>query len=155
MRFLRSQDDSWRRNAIWHCLRALRFKYKPVFVEPEVCWQSPEDLRATVDAMQAAASLPRPRRPGGRFGKRPRQLAIEDGVVAEVEAEAEAPDPASVLAIEDQPPDVPVARLPEVENNFETDDAELFAPVQVLGTQRCEARIWSGGLGGSAPTASV
>ena len=60
-------------------------RYKPSFVEPDCRWAVPAELQAEVDALQAAANLPRPRRPGGRYGKRPRVLAIEDGAVEEEE----------------------------------------------------------------------
>ena len=89
MRFLRSADDSWRRNSFWQCLKVLRFKYKPPFVEPDCRWEPAAELKASVDALEAAAALPRSRRPGGRYGKRPRQLAIEDGAVEEVVEEAD------------------------------------------------------------------
>ena len=86
MRFVRSEGESWRRSAFWHVLKVLKWKYKPNFVDPNRRWAPPPELQAEVDALQAAAALPRARRPGGRFGKRPRTLAIEDGQVEEVES---------------------------------------------------------------------
>ena len=78
MRFvLAEEDDSWRRNAFWELVRVLKWKHKPNFVDPDSRWAPPADLQAEFDALQAAAALPRTRRPGGRFGKRSRPLAIE------------------------------------------------------------------------------
>ena len=58
-------------------VRVLKWKHKPNFVDLDCRWTPPADFQAEVDALQAAAALPRTRRPGGRFGKRPRPLAIE------------------------------------------------------------------------------
>ena len=137
-------------------MRVLRFQYKPTFVEPACRWQPPESIKEQVEAWQGEARLPRPKRPGGRFGKRPRPLAIEDGLVEEAAVD---PGP-QLLALEDVQPDalvlVPpprkrqrVGRLPPPDNAVvEEDDASLFTPQQVLNTVRCEARVWGGGLGG-------
>ena len=157
MRFLRTKDESWRRNAFWHLMRGLRFQYKHTFVEPACRWQPPENIKEQVEAWQGEARLPRPKRPGGRFGKRPRPLAIEDGLVEEAVVD---PGP-QLLALEDVQPDavvlVPPPRkrqrvgcLPPPDNAVvEEDDASLFTPDQVLNTVRCEARVWGGGLGGA------
>ena len=78
MRFVRAEDDdSWRRNAFWELVRVLKWKHKPNFVDPDSRWTPPADLQAEFEAVQAAKALPRTCRPGGRFGKRPRPLAIE------------------------------------------------------------------------------
>ena len=159
MRFVRSEGESWRRNAFWHILKVLKWKYKPNFVDPNRRWAPPPELQAEVDALQAAAALPRARRPGGRFGKRPRTLAIEDGQVEEVEAESGGAEHFPLLAIEDQRPDVPVLvapprkrqrvpRIPPPAEEAEPDDTQLFTPEQVVNTARCEARVWGGGRGG-------
>ena len=84
-------------------------------------------------------------------------MALEDGLVEEAAVHPnDGPGP-QLLPLEDVQPDAPVlvppprkrqrvGRLPPPD--VEEDDAGLFTPQQVLNTARCEARVWSGGLGG-------
>ena len=53
-------------------LKVFRREFKPPFVRPEHRWVVPPVLQANYEALMEESSAPRVRRPGGRYGKRPR-----------------------------------------------------------------------------------